>query len=228
MNVSAVVISHGHAAELERSLPALAPQVDELLVIANVPGSLPARLPASARVLENARALSFAANANLGAARTRHDLVLVANPDAVPAPDAVPVLREFMESHPRAGICGPKMLYSDGSWQANNIDDYLKSQNITKSNGIAHVQTFNASLGGPVKRDRLWFFLTARHASTDEVVANVGEVIVTPKDVKWQDAPPSLPKGAKVAVLEGDPAKEGAFVMRAKMSTIWGDSPMMP
>jgi len=70
---------------------------------------------------------------------------------------------------------------SDGSWQANNIDDYLKSQNITKGNGIAHVQTFNASLGGPVKRDRLWFFLTARHASTDEVVANVGEVIVTPQ-----------------------------------------------
>ena len=44
-----------------------------------------------------------------------------------------------------------------------------------------------------------------------------GEVMLTPKDVKWQDAPPSLPKGAKVAMLEGDPGKEGAFVMRAKM-----------
>jgi hypothetical protein len=45
VKVSAVVISHGHAAELERSLPALAPQVDELLVIANVPGSVPPALP---------------------------------------------------------------------------------------------------------------------------------------------------------------------------------------
>ena len=34
MKVSAVVVSHGHADELEHSLPALAPQVDELLVIA--------------------------------------------------------------------------------------------------------------------------------------------------------------------------------------------------
>jgi hypothetical protein len=70
---------------------------------------------------------------------------------------------------------------SDGNWQASNIDDYLRSQNITRGNGIAHVQTFNASLGGPVKRNKLWFFITARHASTDEVVANVGEFIITPQ-----------------------------------------------
>jgi hypothetical protein len=70
---------------------------------------------------------------------------------------------------------------SDGNWQASNINDYLRSQNISRGNGIAHVQTFNGALGGPVKRDRLWFFITARHASTDEVVANVGETIITPQ-----------------------------------------------
>src|SRR5688572_33138712 len=42
------------------------------------------------------------------------------------------------------------------------------------------------------------------------------EVLVTPSDVKWQDGPPSLPHGAKFAVLSGDPAKEGLFVMRLK------------
>jgi hypothetical protein len=36
-------------------------------------------------------------------------------------------------------------------------------------------------------------------------------------DIKWQDGPPSLPKGAKIAVLEGDPAKEGPFVFRLKL-----------
>jgi hypothetical protein len=70
---------------------------------------------------------------------------------------------------------------SDGNWQANNIDDYLRSQNIARGNGIAHVQTFNGAVGGPMKRNRLWFFATARHASTDEVVANVGETIITPQ-----------------------------------------------
>ena len=119
MKVSAVVISHGHAAELERSLPALAQQVDELLVIANIPGSLPEVLPESARVLTNDEPLSFAANANLGAANTTHELVLIANPDAVPEPGAVAALRDFMVSRPRAGASGPKMLYSDGTWQAS-------------------------------------------------------------------------------------------------------------
>ena len=119
MKVSAVVISHGHADELERSLPALAPQVDELLVIANIPGSLPDVLPESARVLTNGAPLSFAANANLGADNTKHELVLIANPDAVPEPGAVAALRDFVVSRPRAGAAGPKMLYSDGTWQAS-------------------------------------------------------------------------------------------------------------
>jgi GT2 family glycosyltransferase len=119
VKVSAVVISHGHAEELERSLPALAPQVDELLVVANVAGSVPVQLPEGVRVLRNERRLSFAANANLGAAATRHELVLIANPDAVPEPDAVSILRDFLEAHPRAGVAGPKLLYNDGSWQAS-------------------------------------------------------------------------------------------------------------
>ena len=42
-------------------------------------------------------------------------------------------------------------------------------------------------------------------------------VVVTPEDIKWVDGPPSLPSGAKIVMLEGDPSKEGAFVMRAKM-----------
>ena len=36
-------------------------------------------------------------------------------------------------------------------------------------------------------------------------------------DLKWQDGPASLPKGAKIVVLEGDPAKEGPFVFRVKV-----------
>jgi len=116
VKVSAVVVSHGHAAELERLLPALAPQVDELVVVANVPGSV-GSIPEGVRVLENARSRSFAANANAGIAATRHELVLVANPDTVPEPDAVAVLRDFMDVHPRCGVAGPGMLYRDGSWQ---------------------------------------------------------------------------------------------------------------
>ena len=43
------------------------------------------------------------------------------------------------------------------------------------------------------------------------------EILVRPSDVKWMDGPPTLPKGAKVALLSGDPSKAGLFVMRIKM-----------
>jgi quercetin dioxygenase-like cupin family protein len=33
-------------------------------------------------------------------------------------------------------------------------------------------------------------------------------------EIKYVDAPPGLPKGSKVAVLQGDPAAPGAFTMR--------------
>ena len=57
MTVSAVVVSHGHARELERSLPALAPQVDELVVIANLPGSVGASSFGRPRARERAPGL---------------------------------------------------------------------------------------------------------------------------------------------------------------------------
>jgi N-acetylglucosaminyl-diphospho-decaprenol L-rhamnosyltransferase len=116
MSVSAVVVSHGHAAALERSLPALLPQVDEVVVVANVPGSVGA-VPAGVRVIENARPLPLAANVNLGVAATGGELVLFSNPDAVAAPDAVGILGAFMNAHPRCGIAGPQMRWPDGTWQ---------------------------------------------------------------------------------------------------------------
>jgi quercetin dioxygenase-like cupin family protein len=33
----------------------------------------------------------------------------------------------------------------------------------------------------------------------------------------WQAAPPSLPKGAQMAIVSGDPARKGPFVVRLKL-----------
>lgn len=41
--------------------------------------------------------------------------------------------------------------------------------------------------------------------------------IVTPQEVKWGPAPAVLPPGAQMAILYGDPGKEGLFAMRAKL-----------
>ena len=113
MNVAGVVVSHGQPGELAQSLPAMREQVDELVVIANTPNSVPAGIDA----VHNARPLGFAANVNCGVARTTAELIVSANPDAKPEPGAVAALRAFMESHPRCGIAGPRMEYPDGTWQ---------------------------------------------------------------------------------------------------------------
>ena len=44
-----------------------------------------------------------------------------------------------------------------------------------------------------------------------------GIELFQPEKVEWKDGPPSLPKGAKIAVLEGDPSKEGPFAFRVKV-----------
>lgn len=43
------------------------------------------------------------------------------------------------------------------------------------------------------------------------------DLLARPTDVKWGPAPPTLPKGAQLAVLSGDPSKNGLYVIRLKM-----------
>jgi quercetin dioxygenase-like cupin family protein len=47
--------------------------------------------------------------------------------------------------------------------------------------------------------------------------AQSGHVMAAPESLAWGPGPASLPAGAQAAVLEGDPAKPGAFTLRIKM-----------
>ena len=113
MRVAAVVVSHGTPGNVAELLPALRPQVDELVVIANIPGSVPAGVQA----LTNDVPLGFGANLNRGFARTTAELVVAVNPDAVPETGAIGLLAAFMAEHPRCGVAGPRMEFPDGAWQ---------------------------------------------------------------------------------------------------------------
>ena len=42
-------------------------------------------------------------------------------------------------------------------------------------------------------------------------------ILINAKNIKWGAAPPDLPKGAKVAVLFGDPTATGQYVMRVSL-----------
>jgi hypothetical protein len=42
-------------------------------------------------------------------------------------------------------------------------------------------------------------------------------IIKVPDELKWTEGPKSLPSGAQVSVMEGDPAKKGPFTLRLKL-----------
>jgi len=54
---------------------------------------------------------------NLGIACSRGEYVCLLNPDTIIHRGAFPKLVAFMDDHPRAACCGPKVLNKDGSFQ---------------------------------------------------------------------------------------------------------------
>jgi len=179
VKVSAVVVSHGHAQELGALLPALLPQVDELVVVANTPGSA-ADVPEAVRVLENPRPLPLAANVNLGIAATTGEYVLSANPDAVPEPGAVAALVNAADTRPRAGILGPELRWPDGRWQPSRRrfptvgGTLVRRTPLRKLRGGAYAQTDHYLLDErptePVEADwLLGAFLLQRRSLLDEL-----------------------------------------------------------
>ena len=179
MKVSAVVVSHAHASELEGSLPPLVAQVDETVVVANVPGSV-GSLPDGVRVLENRRPLPLAANVNLAIAATSGEYVLNVNPDAVAASGAVTELVAFADAHPACGIAGPEMRWPDGSWQPSRRRFPTVRGTIVRRTPLRRLrppyetQTEHYSLGErpsePVQSDwMLGAFLLMRRTTLDEI-----------------------------------------------------------
>ena len=116
MTVAAVVVTHGPEPWLGRCLAALESQVEELVVVRNLPTDLPVSA-ANPVVLSNDRPAGLSRNLNRGIAATSAPWVVVANPDTVADPGAVEALLRFSSSHPRAGIAGPRLRTADGEWQ---------------------------------------------------------------------------------------------------------------
>src|SRR5947208_9951730 len=61
---------------------------------------------------------------------------------------------------------------TDGSWQSNNVTPELTARGLKGGNRIDHIYDLNFGLGGPIMKDRLWFFASYRRFSTNDIVAN--------------------------------------------------------
>ena len=62
--------------------------------------------------------------------------------------------------------------YQDKSFQTDNLTDELIARGLRSADGIDKLSNFEASLGGPIKKDRIWFFLSARTFHLDTLPAD--------------------------------------------------------
>jgi hypothetical protein len=72
--------------------------------------------------------------------------------------------------------------WSDGAWQSNNLTDRLKGEGLSAVDKIDKIYDANFSVGGPLKRDKLWFFTSARKWGVDSPVA---DVFYTPENLPF-------------------------------------------
>jgi hypothetical protein len=61
---------------------------------------------------------------------------------------------------------------TEKGWQADNLTSALRAKGLTLPTGVEHIRDYNPAFGGPIIRNRLWFFSSFRYMSVDEHVAN--------------------------------------------------------
>ncbi|MDH5405299.1 MAG: TonB-dependent receptor [Candidatus Aminicenantes bacterium] len=49
-------------------------------------------------------------------------------------------------------------LYEPGSWQGNNVTPEMEDMGITTANPVEHILNFSPTLGGPIIKNKMWFF----------------------------------------------------------------------
>jgi quercetin dioxygenase-like cupin family protein len=64
---------------------------------------------------------------------------------------------------------------------------------------------------------RLGVFAFGLLVAAVPVIAQSGHVLVPADQVQWAPAPPVLPAGAEIAVLEGNPSEAGPVTMRLRL-----------
>ncbi len=59
---------------------------------------------------------------------------------------------------------------TNGKWQSNNVTQELIDRGLESGDRVDHISDYTFSIGGPIRKDRLWYFTTARRIATNEIV----------------------------------------------------------
>jgi len=181
VSLSIIIVSHNTRSVLERCLSTaigsrLAPGW-EVIVVDNGSSDGSAEMVRSAyptaTVIENSRNLGFARANNQGMALAAGRYVLLLNSDALAPPLSLDALIDFMERHPDAGACGPRLERPDGTPQEFGFGDdpslgYLLRRGLVRLVCRRALHEWGAGRTGPMD----WVSgacLMVRHEVIDQV-----------------------------------------------------------
>ncbi len=77
---------------------------------------------------------------------------------------------------------GMKLSKSPADWQGDNLTSRLEGLGVRAVDKISNFYEFNIEQGGPIIRDKLWFFAAYRKARYDRPIANT---FMTPEGVSY-------------------------------------------
>jgi hypothetical protein len=83
-------------------------------------------------------------------------------------------------------------IYATGAndkWQGSNITDDLKARGLGAPNALRRMYDINPNGGGPIKQDKLWFYVSARFQENKSYVAGLYKNLNAGDPTKWLYAP---------------------------------------
>jgi hypothetical protein len=86
------------------------------------------------------------------------------------------------------------MSFTGKKLSGDNFTDALRAAGLTAPTPLSNVYDVNGSFGGPIKRDKVWYFLNARTQGSTKIIANVYYNQNAGDPTKWLYSPdPSRP-----------------------------------
>ena len=68
----------------------------------------------------------------------------------------------------------------NNSWQADNFTQKMKDLGLSSNQAVNNIHDINPAIGGPIVRDRLWFFTSVRAISVDEIFPGAFQPTIKP------------------------------------------------
>ncbi|HEV8317571.1 MAG TPA: carboxypeptidase-like regulatory domain-containing protein [Vicinamibacterales bacterium] len=63
--------------------------------------------------------------------------------------------------------------FANSSLQSDNLTDDLRARGLTSVNGLRYLRSVDGFVGGPIKQDKLWYFIAGRYTASQNQLAGI-------------------------------------------------------